>query len=90
MRKALLAAGVLVLLAVVFVAVFASVRYRQGQDVRGSSTEEFVATEPEPAPVEEEQPGISWPTFRPRPDIAAAGLGTCNVRQTSEADTSAR
>jgi hypothetical protein len=29
-------------------------------------------------------------SLRPLPDTAAAGLGTCNVRQTPEADTSAR
>jgi hypothetical protein len=29
-------------------------------------------------------------SLRPRPDTAAAGLGTCNVPQTPEVDTSAR
>ena len=68
MKKALLAAGALVLFAAVFLAIFVGVRYREGQDVRGSSTEEFVATEAEPEPVEPEQPGVYWPTFRYDPE----------------------
>ena len=67
-RKAFLAAAVLVLLAAGFVAVFVGVRYREGQDVRGSSTEEFVPTEAEPPPIEAEQPGIYWPAFRFDPE----------------------
>jgi outer membrane protein assembly factor BamB len=62
-RRALLALGVLVLLGVVAVGLFAGTRYRQGQDVQGSSTEEFVPTiaeEPEPP----EEPGVFWPTYR--------------------------
>jgi len=62
MKKALLAAGALVALGAVALAVFGFVRYRQGQDVRGSSTEEFVTTEAAPrAPAE---PGVFWPTYR--------------------------
>jgi outer membrane protein assembly factor BamB len=62
MKKALLAAGALVALGAVALAVFGFVRYRQGQDVRGSSTEEFVTTEAVPQTPAE--PGVFWPTYR--------------------------
>jgi outer membrane protein assembly factor BamB len=62
MKKALLAAGALVALGAVALAVFGFVRYRQGNDVRGSSTEEFVTTEA--APVTPAEPGVYWPTYR--------------------------
>ncbi|HET9674264.1 MAG TPA: PQQ-binding-like beta-propeller repeat protein [Gaiellaceae bacterium] len=66
MKRALLAAGALVALGAVALAVYGFVRYRQGQDVRGSSTEEFVTTEAAPqAPAE---PGVFWPTYRFDPE----------------------
>ena len=67
MKKALIAVAALVVLAGVAVAVVVGVRYRQGQDVRGSSTEEFVTTEaaaPEPPP----EPRVAWPTYRFAPE----------------------
>jgi outer membrane protein assembly factor BamB len=61
-KRVLLALGALALGVALAVAVFVGQRYRQGQDVRGSSTEEFVATEvEEPEPPEE--PGVFWPTY---------------------------
>ena len=45
MKKALLAAGALVALGAVALAVFGFVRYRQGQDVRGSSNREMGLSE---------------------------------------------
>jgi outer membrane protein assembly factor BamB len=61
-RKALLAVAVLVLLAAGAAAVFAIVRNRQSQDVRGSSTVEFVPTEA-PELAQPPLPGIAWPTY---------------------------
>ena len=61
MRRALLAGAALLVLAVGAVAAFLVVRYRQGQDVRGSSTEEFVTTEA--APAKPPEPGVFWSTY---------------------------
>ena len=47
----------------------------QAQDVRGSSTEEFVTTAepaPKPPPVVPREEGIAWPTFRY--DASRAGV----------------
>lgn len=54
-------AGLVALMGVVAVAVAVFLRYREGADVRGSSTEEFVTTEvvPEQPP----EPGVVWPTY---------------------------
>lgn len=60
MRRALLAGAALLLLGLVAAGIFAGLRYRQGQDVRGSSTEEFTATEVAPPPPE---PGVFWPAY---------------------------
>ena len=62
MRKALLAGAALLALAVVVAAAFALVRHRQGEDVRGSSTVEFVPIDP-PAPTKPKEPGVAWPTY---------------------------
>jgi outer membrane protein assembly factor BamB len=61
MKKLAFALAALLLLAGAAAAVFVGVRYRQGQDVRGSSTEEFVTTEA--APEKPKEPGVIWPTF---------------------------
>ena len=61
MKRALLAGAALLLLGLVAVGIFAGLRYRQGQDVRGSSTEEFTPTEAAPPPPPE--PGVFWPAF---------------------------
>lgn len=61
MKKALLGGAALILLAGTAAAIFVAVRYRQGQDVRGSSTEEFVTTEA--APRKPPEPGVFWPTY---------------------------
>ena len=62
MRKLLLALAALFLLGLAAAGLFVGSRYEAGQDVEGSSTEEFVATEvEEPEPPEE--PGVFWPTF---------------------------
>jgi outer membrane protein assembly factor BamB len=62
MKKLLFALAALLLLAGAAAAVFVGVRYRQGQDVRGSSTEEFVTTEAAP-PTKPKEPGVFWPTY---------------------------
>jgi outer membrane protein assembly factor BamB len=61
MRKVLWAGAALLLLAGVAAAVFVGIRYRQGQDVRGSSTEEFTTIEA--APPKPKEAGVAWPTF---------------------------
>ncbi len=61
MKRALLAGAALLLLGLVAAGIYGGVRYRQGQDVRGSSTEEFTPTEvAPPAPPE---PGVFWPAY---------------------------
>ena len=61
MKRALLAGAALLLLGLVAAGIYGGLRYRQGQDVRGSSTEEFTPTEvAPPAPPE---PGVFWPAY---------------------------
>lgn len=61
MKKALWAGAALLLLAGAAAAILVGVRYRQGQDVRGSSTEEFTTIEA--APQKPKEPGVTWPTY---------------------------
>ena len=61
MKRALLGGAALLLLGLVAAGIYGGLRYRQGQDVRGSSTEEFTPTEVvPPAPAE---PGVFWPSY---------------------------
>ena len=62
MKRALLAAAVLVLLAVVGagVAYYLHVKHAS-RDIQGSSTIEFVTTQEAPPPPKE--PGVAWPTY---------------------------
>ena len=61
MKRALLGGAALLLLGLVAAGIYGGLRYRQGQDVRGSSTEEFTPTEvAPPAPPE---PGVFWPEY---------------------------
>jgi outer membrane protein assembly factor BamB len=62
MKRVLLAVAALVLLGSAAAALFVGIRYRQSQDVRGSSTEEFVTTEAAP-PVKPKEPGVFWPGY---------------------------
>ena len=64
MKKILLAVVAVVLLVAAGLVAFGLYRKHQGQDVRGSSTEEFVTTtQPAPKPVKP-QPKIRWPMYR--------------------------
>jgi hypothetical protein len=69
-RRALLAGAALLLLGLVAVGIFAGLRYREGQDVRGSSTEEFTPTEA--APPRPPEPGVFWPEYGFDPEHHAA------------------
>jgi outer membrane protein assembly factor BamB len=62
MRRILVAGAAVLVLALAAVAAYVVLKLRAGEDVRGSSTEEFVTTaapKPKPPPA----PGIAWPTF---------------------------
>jgi outer membrane protein assembly factor BamB len=63
-RRALVAAAAaLVLVVVGLVAGYVLMKQRASEDVRGSSTEEFVTTEAPPEQPEPPEPGIAWPTW---------------------------
>jgi outer membrane protein assembly factor BamB len=59
--RLLIGLGVLVLVLGGAVAAYVIVKERQGRDVRGSSTIEFVPTAPLPPPPKE--PGVLWPAY---------------------------
>ncbi len=61
MRRALLALAALIVILIGAVAAFVVYRQHQGRNVHGSSTVEFVTTEPA-APVAKEE-GVLWPMF---------------------------
>jgi FOG: WD40-like repeat len=63
MKKALLAAAGVVLLIAAGLVAFGLYRNHQGQDVRGSSTEEFVTTQAAPKPPPPTAK-IRWPMYR--------------------------
>ena len=67
-----LAAALLVLAGAV--GAYVVVKQRQSEDVRGSSTVEFVPTETAPAPAPE-GPGVVWPTYRFGPDRLGVAQG---------------
>lgn len=62
MKKALLAIAAVLALTAIAGSIFVGLRYRAGQDVRGSSTEEFITTEALP-PSKPPAPGVFWPTY---------------------------
>lgn len=68
-RRAAVAAGLVIVVAVGAVAAYVIAKKRASADVRGSSTVEFVTTEaPKPPPARAE--GIAWPTFKYDPTRA--------------------
>jgi outer membrane protein assembly factor BamB len=62
-RRWLLLAGALVLVVLGVVGGYVLVKVRAGEDVRGSTTEEFVTTAPPPEKPKPPPPGIAWPTW---------------------------
>ncbi len=62
MRRLLLVGGAVLLLVAGAVGAYVTIKIRAGEDVVGSSTEQFVTTEaprPKPPPL----PGVAWPTW---------------------------
>jgi len=74
-RRLVVAAGVLGLLALGIVAALLYVQSREGHDVRGSSTEEFVTTEAATPQIPPET-GIAWPMYGYAADHLRVGPGT--------------
>ena len=76
MKKWLAALAALILLAAGLVAGYVVYKRQEAADVRGSSTEEFVATEaeePVPPPPAEESLGVAWPLFGYDPERHRVG-----------------